>query len=86
MVKFWDKNVGKYFNKERDLQIANGVIEIFRNAERIDVFNKKALYLYIREIADCQTQHITKVINRMKDAQALILEEYLTTGSIKMDS
>ena len=82
MVSFWDENVGTYFNKERDLKIANAVIEIFRSSDRIDVFNKKALYLYIREIADCQTQHITKVINRMKDAQAIILEEYLSTGKV----
>jgi hypothetical protein len=82
MVEYWDKNVGTYFNKDRDLEIANAVIEIFRNADRIDVFNKKALYLYIREIADCQTQHITKVINRMKDAQKSILEEYLSKGYI----
>lgn len=84
MVAYWDIHVGKYFNKERDLQIANAVIEIFRNSDRIDVFNKKALYLYIREIADCQTQHITKVINKMRDAQNVILEEYLSTGNIEV--
>lgn len=84
MVEYWDKNVGGLFNKERDLQIANAVIEIFRNADRIDVFNKKALYLYIREIAGCQTQHITKVINRMKETQQSIFEEYLSKGTITL--
>jgi hypothetical protein len=84
MVEYWDKNVGKYFTKERDLRIANAVVEIFRNADRIDVFNKKALYLYIREIADCQTQHITKVINRMMGPQNLIRKEYLESGSIAL--
>jgi len=84
MVEYWDKNVGKYFTKERDLRIANAVVEIFRNADRIDVFNKKALYLYIREIADCQTQHITKVINRMMGPQSLIRKEYLESGSIAL--
>ena len=82
MVEFWDKNVGKYFTKERDLRIANAVIEIFRNADRIDVFNKKALYLYIREIANCQTQHITKVINKMAGPQSVIRKEYLDHGNI----
>jgi hypothetical protein len=82
MVEYWDKNVGKYFTKERDLKIANAVIEIFRNADRIDVFNKKALYLYIREIADCQTQHITKVINKMTAPQSHIKSEYLNRGTI----
>lgn len=84
MVDYWDKNVGKHFTKERDLRIANAVIEIFRNADRIDVFNKKALYLYIREIADCQTQHITKVINKMTGPQSVIKKEYLDRGHIAM--
>lgn len=76
------KNVGKYFTKDRDLKIANAVVEIFRNADRIDIFNKKALYLYIREIADCQTQHITKVINKLMEPQRKIREEYYNTGKI----
>ena len=82
MVDYWDKNVQKMFNKEKDLKIAYAVIEIFRNADRIDVYNKKALYLYIREIANCQTQKITKVINKMKAAQRDITEEYLNYGTI----
>jgi len=82
MVEYWDKNIGKLFTKDRDLKIANAVIEIFRNADRIDVYNKKALYLYIREIADCQTQNITKVINKMKSTQRNISEEYLNRGNI----
>lgn len=82
MVEYWDKNVGKHFTKDRDLKIANAVIEIFRNSDRIDVFNKKALYLYIREIADCQTQHITKVINKMAGPQSNIKSEYLNRGTI----
>lgn len=82
MVDFWDNNVNKYFTKQRDLEIANAVIEIFRNSGRIDVFNKKALYLYIRDIAGCQTQHITKVINRMKAAQKEIADQYFSRGTI----
>jgi len=82
MVNFWDENVHKYFNKDRDLQIANAVIEIFRNSGRIDVFNKKALYLYIRDIAGCQTQHITKVINKMKMTQKEIANQYFSRGTI----
>ena len=82
MVEYWDKNLTKHFNKKRDLEIASAVVELFRNSERIDVFNKKALYLYIRDIADCQTQHITKVINRMKFTQKNIMAEYFANGVI----
>lgn len=82
MVTFWEKNISKIFTKQRDINIANAVIELFRNSDRIDAFNKKALYLYIREISSCKTQQITKVINKMKNYQANITRMYADEGSI----
>lgn len=82
MIDYWESNVGKIFNKQRDLNIANAVIELFRNSDRIDAFNKKALYLYIREISNCKTQQITKVINKMKQCHINISKSYLNTGTI----
>ena len=82
MVEFWDENIENYFSKQRDIEIARAVIHIFRSCDRIDIFNKKALYLYIREIANCQTQHITKVVNRMLFTYRNIKDEYLNTGKI----
>lgn len=80
MVSYWEKNVNKIFTKQRDINIANAVIELFRNSDRIDAFNKKALYLYIREISSCKTQQITKVINRMKNYQNNITKSYVNNG------
>lgn len=82
MVEYWDVNLKALFPKDRDYNIASAVVEIFRRCDRIDIFNKKALYLYIREIADCQTQHITKVVNRMMFSYNNIKNEYLDTGKI----
>lgn len=86
MIEFWENNVGKIFTKQRDLDIANAVIELFRSSERIDAFNKKALYLYIREISSCKTQQITKVINKMKQYQNNISRSYMNQGSINTES
>jgi hypothetical protein len=82
MVDYWERNVGRIFTKQRDLNIANAVIELFRNCDRIDAFNKKALYLYIREISSCKTQQITKVINKMKSYQRVIAQSYLDRGKL----
>ena len=86
MIEFWENNVGKIFTKQRDLDIANAVVELFRSSERIDAFNKKALYLYIREISSCKTQQITKVINKMKQYQSNISRSYMNKGSINTES
>jgi hypothetical protein len=82
MVNYWERNIGRIFSKQRDLNIANAVIELFRNCDRIDAFNKKALYLYIREISSCKTQQITKVINKMKSYQKVIAQSYLDKGKL----
>ena len=86
MILFWENNVAKIFTKQRDLDIANAVIELFRNSERIDAFNKKALYLYIREISSCKTQQITKVINKMKQYQTNISKSYMNNGFINTEN
>lgn len=86
MIIFWENNVCKIFTKQRDLDIANAVIELFRSSERIDAFNKKALYLYIREISNCRTQQITKVINKMKQYQTNISKSYINNGIINTEN
>lgn len=85
IIEFWEKNVDKIFTKQRDLNIANAVIELIRQGNNITLFNKKALYLYIREIADCHTQQITKVINKMKPIYNKIRQSYIEEGDINMD-
>jgi len=85
MIDFWDTNLEKMFKKENEFRIASAVVEIFRNCATIENFNKKALYLYIREMTNCKTQNITKVINEMKNAQKNIQEQYRKLGYIEVD-
>jgi hypothetical protein len=47
------------------LPIADAILELFRKREDIDIFNKKALYIYIREMVDVKTPKITKIANRL---------------------
>jgi len=82
LMNYWEKNISKIFNKEKDLNIAYAVIELFRGCDRLETFNKKTLYLYIREISGCKTQLVTKVINKMKSYQSFIMQNYLNRGFI----
>jgi hypothetical protein len=86
MVTFWENNVSRIFTKERDLVIAQAVIELFRQTQNISMFNKKALYLYIREISGCKTQQITKILNRMKQYQTNITRSYINDGIVNTES
>lgn len=61
-VEFVSLNLFEIFPKEYDAKIADAVLELFRKRDSIDVFNKKALYIYIHEmIPDAKTPKITKI-------------------------
>ena len=66
-VGYCTENIDKLFPKKSDAQIADAILELFRKRENIDVFNKKALYIYIREIIDAKTPKITKIADRLYD-------------------
>ena len=83
MLKYWDRNLSTVFTKKRDIQIADAILELFRRSEHIENFNKKHLYLLIREMTDCKTHYITKVVNVMKQHQKKMLNEYLEHGHIE---
>ena len=62
-VEFITDNIFELFPKGNDAKIADAILELFRKTDAIDVFNKKALYIYIREMVDVKTPKITKIAN-----------------------
>lgn len=54
------------FDKEADRKIADAILIVFKTRNDIDIFKKKALYIYIREMTDCDTPSLTKVVNILK--------------------
>lgn len=83
MLEYWDTNLTKVFTKKRDIQIADAILELFRRSQYIENFNKKHLYLLIREMTDCKTHYITKVVNVMKKHQKRMLNDYLDYGEVR---
>ena len=62
------------------------VLEIFRRAENIENFNKKALYIMIREMSGSKTQHITRIVNIMKKYHFGLISEFRKAGDIDIES
>ena len=77
------ENIYELFPKKNDAQIADAVLELFRKRDTIDVFNKKALYIYIREIVDVKTPKITKVADKLHDIFKSKYYFYLENGHCK---
>ena len=72
------------FPKQRDAQIADAISELFRKSENLDIFNKKALYIYIKEMTDASTPQITKIIKRLKVIYVRKYNEFYEHGRITM--
>ena len=79
--KTYDK-LDTLFSKDSEKKIADAVLTIFKTRHDLDIFKKKALYIYIREMTDCETPHLTKVISTLKDDFYEIYYRYHEKGKI----
>ena len=82
-VDYCTTNIYTLFPKENDAKIADAILELFRKRDNLDVFNKKALYIYIREMVDVKTPKITKIADRLYDIYKKGYIFYLENGYIK---
>jgi len=78
-VIYYDDHLSTLFTNKRDIIVADSLLELFRIRENIENFNKKSIYILIRERTGLKTQNITKVVNRLKKDFALMFKEYQRT-------
>ena len=89
-IEYVEENFDIFFPKGNDAQIADAILELFRKRESIEIFNKKALYIYIREIMatnglEVKTPKITKIANRLYDLFKDNYIFFLETGYIDFE-
>jgi DNA-directed RNA polymerase specialized sigma subunit len=76
-AEWCDDRVDELFESRRDQKVANAVFTLFKNCREVDNFNKKALYILIREQTDVKTAYITKVVADLKRLFIDMYEDYL---------
>ena len=52
--------------KENDLKVYQAIIILFESKEDIEIFNKKAIYLYLREITGLNTKQIVNSLKKFR--------------------
>ena len=52
--------------KENERKVLNAIKILFDSSEEIEIFNKKAIYLYIREITGLNTKQVVNNLNKMR--------------------
>jgi hypothetical protein len=46
--------------------VLDAITTLMTNIEQIEIFNKKAIYLYMREITGLNTKQIVSCLNKMR--------------------
>ena len=82
IIEYFDSNMSTIFKKDRDLKIGYAIVDLMKQRDDIENFNKKAIYILIREMTDVETAHITSVVNVLKKHYKKITNTYHKTGTI----
>jgi hypothetical protein len=83
-TEYTDEHMFTMFKKTKDRKVADAINILFKRRENLEIFNKKALYIYIREMTEVDTPVITKVTKILKKKYKELLNEYLETGYVKI--
>jgi hypothetical protein len=61
-LKSWDEST----MKDNDLRVYQAINILFESREEIEIFNKKAIYLYLREITGLNTKQIVNSLKKFR--------------------
>jgi hypothetical protein len=84
-IVYVDLHLFRIFPDNEDAKTADAIIQLFRHRENLDIFNKKGIYIYIREQTDQDTPQITKVIKSLKKVHHRLLQQYLDYGYVNLN-
>ena len=68
--------------KENEKKVLEAVEVLMKNIDEIEIFNKKAIYLYMREITGLNTKQIVTNLNKMR-AKYKVFRQKWDNGDIK---
>jgi DNA-directed RNA polymerase specialized sigma subunit len=62
--------------KENEEKVLNAIRMLFDSADDIEIFNKKAIYLYMREITGLNTKQVVNNLNKMRVRYRVFREKW----------
>lgn len=71
-----EKYLPLIFSKKRDVQVADTILYLFKTRDNIENYNKKAIYILIRERTGITSQYITNVITKIKHIYTRLYSKY----------
>ncbi|MAF25553.1 hypothetical protein CL634_08285 [bacterium] len=81
-IEFWNSLLGEIEGwknnkmKENERKVLEAVSILLDSPESIDIFNKKAIYLYMREITGLKTKQIVLNLNKFRERYRLFAKRW----------
>ena len=75
-VEYSYENLNFIFTNPTDIHVADSVLHLFEQRINIEEFNKKALYIFIRERTGLPTTNVTRVVKTLKNLYETKFREY----------
>ena len=68
MINLWDEIASwePEMMKENERKVYEAVKILLQSVEQIDIYNKKAVYLYLRELTGLNTKQVVNQLNKMR--------------------
>ena len=73
---FDDLMIDETMNKD-DRAVLNIINEILKNYHKLNIYNKKQLYMYVREATDLPSRKITKSIKKIKTSYVVLKDDFI---------
>jgi hypothetical protein len=73
-------NLTENFSKPQEQVVADAILTLFKTRHDLEIFKKKALYIYIREMTDCETPVLTRVVAKLKEEFYKVYNVYQNAG------
>ena len=73
-VTRWEES--NYFTKQNEKRIIAAVKILLENVQDIEILNKKAVYLYLREMTGLKTKQIVNTLNKMRHRYKYFIIKY----------
>lgn len=64
------------FKKEQEIKIVDALILIFENSHNLELYNKKAVYWYLKEITKLNSKQVTTNLTKVKKKLSLLKKKY----------
>jgi hypothetical protein len=68
----WDSDM----LKENEKKVLEAVKIVFDSSEEIEIFNKKAIYLYLRELTGLNTKQVVNNLNKLRKKYRMFTEKW----------